>query len=75
MGCPPSSGAGEPDDNASSDDDASATVNTPEEFTLPMAQNPDVLQQNMGGSSNDNTTILTTHSGWVVKPAQCFGWT
>lgn len=71
-GCPPSSGAGDPNDSISSNDDASATVSTPVEIASPMVQNPYILQQEAGDSSNDNATVHTSHSAWVVKPVQRF---
>ena len=61
----------DPDDSTSINDDASATVSTPVEFASLMVQNPNVLRQEASGSSNDNATILSTHSGRVVKAVQC----
>ena len=61
----------DPDDSTSINDDVSATVSTPVEFASPMVQNLNVLHQEVGGSSNDNATIFSTHSGRVVKAVQC----
>ena len=65
----------DPIDSTLTSDEASATT-TPEESTTQMEQHLEIPECTEGSlSSAESNTNMTTHSGRVVKPVQCFGWT
>lgn len=74
--CAPSSGKGDPNDSASSDDDAYPTTFSSKETASPMELPVDPQQQLADGPSpEDSAAVRNTRSGRIVKPKQCFGWT